>query len=58
MSGELWPEDWLMDDDPDAGFLLSEASLAEAWNRPEEDIVWAYLQQYAEPVDSWLPWTP
>jgi hypothetical protein len=25
--------------------LLSEASLAEDWNRPEEDAAWAYLQQ-------------
>jgi hypothetical protein len=24
--------------------LLSEASLAESWNRPEEDAAWAYLQ--------------
>ena len=25
--------------------LLSEASLAEDWNRPEEDAAWAHLQQ-------------
>lgn len=25
--------------------LLSEASLAEDWKRPEEDIAWAHLQQ-------------
>ena len=25
--------------------LLSEASLAENWNRPEEDEAWSYLQQ-------------
>ena len=25
--------------------LLSEAALAEDWNRPEEDKAWAYLQQ-------------
>lgn len=25
--------------------LLSEASLAEDWNRPEEDAAWSYLQQ-------------
>lgn len=24
--------------------LLSEASLAEDWNRPEEDAAWSYLQ--------------
>jgi len=24
--------------------LLSEAALAEDWNRPEEDVAWAYLQ--------------
>lgn len=24
--------------------LLSEQSLAEVWNRPEEDAAWAYLQ--------------
>ena len=25
--------------------LLSEAALAEDWNRPEEDAAWAYLQE-------------
>lgn len=25
--------------------LLSEAALAEDWNRPEEDVAWAHLQQ-------------
>ena len=25
--------------------LLSEASLAQDWNRPEEDAAWAHLQQ-------------
>jgi hypothetical protein len=25
--------------------LLSEPALAEDWNRPEEDLAWAYLQQ-------------
>ena len=25
--------------------LLSEASLAEDWNRPEEDVAWSHLQQ-------------
>ena len=25
--------------------LLSEAALAEDWNRPEEDAAWSYLQQ-------------
>lgn len=24
--------------------LLSEAALAEDWNRPEEDVAWSYLQ--------------
>jgi hypothetical protein len=26
-------------------FLLSEAALAEDWNRPEEDEAWSHLQQ-------------
>lgn len=26
------------------GYLLSEASLARDWNRPEEDAAWAHLQ--------------
>ena len=25
--------------------LLSEAALAEDWNRPKEDAAWSYLQQ-------------
>ena len=25
--------------------LLSEAALAEVWNRPEEDAAWSYLQE-------------
>ena len=25
--------------------LMSEAALAEDWNRPEEDVAWAHLQQ-------------
>ncbi len=25
--------------------LLSEAALAEGWNRPEEDVAWSYLQR-------------
>ena len=29
---------------PPATALLSEAALAEDWNRPEEDAAWAYLQ--------------
>ena len=28
----------------DEAALLSEESLAESWNRPEEDAAWAYLQ--------------
>lgn len=31
-------------DIPDTA-LLSEAALAEDWNRPEEDAAWSYLQQ-------------
>ncbi len=52
------PEQWLMDDDPDACFLLSEESLGVDWNRPEEDLAWAYLQVYASRPNSILPWTP
>ena len=29
----------------DDAALLSEAALAEDWNRPEEDAAWAHLQQ-------------
>jgi len=29
---------------PNATALLSEAALAEDWNRPEEDAAWAHLQ--------------
>ncbi|HUY33264.1 MAG TPA: hypothetical protein VMV69_10825 [Pirellulales bacterium] len=29
---------------PSETTLLSEAALAEDWNRPEEDAAWAYLQ--------------
>ena len=29
---------------PDETARLSEAALAEDWNRPEEDAAWAYLQ--------------
>ena len=29
---------------PDEAALLAEASLAEDWNRPEEDAAWAHLQ--------------
>jgi len=29
--------------------LLSEAALAEDWNRPEEDAAWAYLQEGINP---------
>src|SRR5437879_6485602 len=29
---------------PNETALLSEAALAEAWNRPEEDAVWSYLR--------------
>ncbi len=38
----------ILDEAPsDAGLevtLLSEAALAEDWNRPEEDAAWSYLQ--------------
>jgi hypothetical protein len=30
--------------DPNETARLSEAALAEDWNRPEEDAAWAYLQ--------------
>jgi hypothetical protein len=30
---------------PNETALLSEAALAEDWNRPEEDAAWAHLQQ-------------
>ncbi len=29
---------------PNEAALLSEAALAEDWNRPEEDAAWSYLQ--------------
>ncbi len=39
----------ILEDDPIAhpneASLLSEAALAEDWNRPEEDAAWSYLQQ-------------
>ena len=39
----------ILEDDPTNGHsetaLLSEAALAEDWNRPEEDAAWAHLQQ-------------
>lgn len=39
----------ILEEQPVAGMpesaLLSEAALAEDWNRPEEDKAWAYLQQ-------------
>lgn len=38
----------ILDEDPtcftDETALLSEAALAEDWNRPEEDAAWAHLQ--------------
>ena len=36
------------DERTDECCLLSEKSLAEAWNRPEEDAAWAYLQSSNE----------
>jgi hypothetical protein len=39
----------ILEDEPVAHLnetaLLSDATLAEDWNRPEEDAAWAYLQQ-------------
>ena len=39
----------VLEDRPDAGpgepALLSEAALAEDWNRPDEDEAWSHLQQ-------------
>jgi hypothetical protein len=34
----------ILPDDADETALLSEASLAEDWNRPEEDAAWSHLQ--------------
>jgi hypothetical protein len=37
----------ILDEEPATGHetaLLSETSLAEDWNRPEEDAAWSYLQ--------------
>jgi hypothetical protein len=34
----------IIPDDTDETALLSEPSLAEDWNRPEEDEAWSYLQ--------------
>ena len=39
----------ILDEEPDISMpetaLLSEAALAEDWNRPEEDAAWSHLQQ-------------
>jgi len=35
---------WLGDNPSDECFLLSLESLGDGWNRPEEDLAWAYLQ--------------
>ena len=39
----------ILDEEPDTSMhetaLLSEAALAEDWNRPEEDAAWSHLQQ-------------
>jgi len=43
MEEESWLEDWLHDDDLGDCYLASLESLAEAWDRPEEDVAWAYL---------------
>ncbi len=34
----------ILPDDADEAALLSEPSLAEDWNRPEEDEAWSHLQ--------------
>ena len=37
----------ILDEEPASAYetaLLSEAALAEDWNRPEEDAAWAHLQ--------------
>jgi hypothetical protein len=34
-------------DDPNEPALLSEAALAQDWNRPEEDEAWSHLQPAA-----------
>jgi hypothetical protein len=41
----------ILDEPPviqDETALLSEAALAEDWNRPEEDAAWAHLQHLAQ----------
>ena len=39
----------ILEEEPDTSIhetaLLSEAALAEDWNRPEEDAAWSHLQQ-------------
>jgi hypothetical protein len=39
----------ILEEEPGTGLhetaLLSEAALAEDWNRPEEDAAWSHLQQ-------------
>jgi hypothetical protein len=47
MAPETVKEDWGFDESDeclDECFVLSWESLANGWNRPEEDAAWAYLQ--------------
>jgi hypothetical protein len=57
MDDSSWLEDWLTDDiGPLDCALASEAALADCWNRPEEDLAWAYLQIYAVPQYPLIGW--
>jgi hypothetical protein len=56
MEEESWLEDWLHDDDLGDCYLASLESLAEAWDRPEEDAAWAYGQIYVTPPYPLICW--
>jgi hypothetical protein len=47
--GARWALVTILEEEPGASMhetaLLSEAALAEDWNRPEEDAAWSHLQQ-------------
>jgi len=43
MDEPMESQPWL-DEQPDDCCLLSEESLAECWDRPDEDFAWAYLR--------------
>jgi hypothetical protein len=49
LPADRWALVVILDEEPSVGnsetALLSEQSLAEDWNRPEEDEAWSYLQQ-------------